>query len=435
MPAWVTYHQITMHICDDQGGVATKSFSSASGMTLVRNNVSAITFGSDLTFEQLAPATLMEQAFRSCPAERIVFHYNYFGDVTGATRIDNNPTVLNSTPIYQKINGTTYDIYTPSSTINAPVNSENLFAYEYSQFQSGICPLSHIIFGDGFNTANVNDMSNMFWSCRSLTSLDLSSFNTANVTDMSGMFDFCEGLTSLDLSSFNTANVTDMRWMFRNCNSLTSLDLSSFNTENLTGMDAMFSGCSSLTSLDLSSFNTENVTGMDGMFSVCSSLTSLDLSSFNTENVRTMRNMFDGCSSLTSLDLSSFNTENVTSMSEMFLGCSSLTSLDLSSFNTENVSGMGDMFSGCSSLTSLDLSSFSSNSLTSLTYFGGVFAYCTSLESIRFSSSFTLSNTGTVSDALYLVGSTRTTTIKCNSQTKSRLMTASPGSGIVWDLY
>jgi len=34
-----------------------------------------------------------------------------------------------------------------------------------------------------FDTSKVTDMSYMFYSCRSLTSLDLSSFDTSNVVD------------------------------------------------------------------------------------------------------------------------------------------------------------------------------------------------------------------------------------------------------------
>ena len=71
---------------------------------------------------------------------------------------------------------------------------------------------------------NLNNCSNMFMGCQSLTSLDLSSFNTSNVTDMSSMFQHCNSLTSLNLSSFDTSNVTDMGSMFSYCDSLTDLN-------------------------------------------------------------------------------------------------------------------------------------------------------------------------------------------------------------------
>ena len=204
------------------------------------------------------------------------------------------------------------------------------------------------------NTAEVKDMSSMFWGCSALTSLDLKNFNTQNVTDMSVMFSDCSGLPSLDLSHFNTQNVTDMRYMFLGCSGLPSLDVSHFNTQNVTGMSVMFSGCSGLTSLDVSHFNTQNVTSMRRMFSDCSGLTSLDVSHFNTQNVTDMGGMFDYCSGLTSLDLSHFNTQNVTDMGGMFSGCSGLPSLDLSHFNTQNVTDMIEMFKGCSALMTIN---------------------------------------------------------------------------------
>ena len=204
------------------------------------------------------------------------------------------------------------------------------------------------------NTAEVKDMSSMFWGCSALTSLDLKNFNTQNVTDMSVMFNGCSGLTSLDVSHFNTQNVTDMSVMFSDCSGLPSLDLSHFNTQNVTDMRYMFLGCSGLPSLDVSHFNTQNVTDMFGMFDGCSGLSSLDLSHFNTQNVTDMGHMFSDCSGLTSIDLSHFNTQNVTDMGGMFSGCSGLTSLDLSHFNTQNVTDMIEMFKGCSALMTIN---------------------------------------------------------------------------------
>lgn len=116
------------------------------------------------------------------------------------------------------------------------------------------------------------DLTNMFYGCSKLTSLDLSWLDTSNVTDMGSMFNNCTSLTSLDLSSFNTSNVTDMMSMFYYCSGLTSLDLSSFNTSNVTRMDYMLHNCSKLTSLDLSSFDTSNVTTMNSMFNSCSAM-------------------------------------------------------------------------------------------------------------------------------------------------------------------
>ena len=225
------------------------------------------------------------------------------------------------------------------------------------QFFYGLKNLETITGLEYLNTEKVTNMCNMFASCSSLTSLDVTYFNTANVTNMSRMFSSCSSLTSLDVTHFNTANVTYMGNMFSGCSKLTSLDVTNFNTANVTNMDSMFSGCSVLLSLDVRNFNTANVTDMSLMFSSCSSLTSLDVTNFNTANVTNMGFMFNGCSALLSLDVTNFNTAKVTDMSYMFSSCVALTSLYLTNFNTEKVTNMQNMFSGCQALTTIYTSS------------------------------------------------------------------------------
>ena len=205
------------------------------------------------------------------------------------------------------------------------------------------------------DTSKVTDMSEMFCSCRGLTSLDVSGFDTSNVTNMNSMFQSCRGLTSLDLSKFDTAKVTNMGIMFWGCSGLTSLDLSKFKTGNVTIMNQMFSGCSKLTSLDVSGLDTSKVETMYEMFCDCKSLTSLDVSKFKTGNVTDMADMFYGCWSLTSLDVSGLDTSKVERMSRMFWNCLKLTSLDISDFDTSNGTNVNAMFYGCYGLEQVTL--------------------------------------------------------------------------------
>ena len=229
------------------------------------------------------------------------------------------------------------------------------------------------------NFDGVTKMNDMFYNCRSLTSLDLSHFNTSKVTDMSAMFFYCSSLMTLDLSHFDTSNVTDMRGIFSGCTSLTTLDLSGWDTGCVTSMFDMFNFCTSLTTLDLSGWDTGCVTSMSGMFHFCNSLTTLDLSGWNTSNVTNMGYMFDCCRSLTTLDLSHFDTSNVTNMAWMFSNCNSLTNIDLSHFDTSNVTNMYCMFWDCTSLTTLDLSHFDMSNVTNMKY---MFSNCTNLKTI-----------------------------------------------------
>ena len=149
--------------------------------------------------------------------------------------------------------------------------------------------------------------------------------NTSKVTDMSQMFYKCHNLRSLDVSNFDTSNVTDMRYMFFGCSGLISLGISNFNTSNLTNIRSIFSGCSSLTSIDLSNFDTSKVTSMWGVFYGCNGLTSLDLSHFDTSKVTDMGCMFKDCISLSTIYIGEkWNIEKVTESSSMFNGCTNL---------------------------------------------------------------------------------------------------------------
>ena len=203
------------------------------------------------------------------------------------------------------------------------------------------------------DTSDVINMSNMFYRCSNLVSLDVSKFDTTLVTDMSNMFSYCSSLVSLDVSKFDTTLVTDMSSMFEDCWTLKNLYVLSFNTSNVTDMSHMFSGCSRLTRLDLSSFDTANVTDMHNMFCGIRYLTSIDLSKFNTSNVTDMSSMFADCENLIDLNLSCFNTSQVDSLAYMFSGCRSLVHIDLSNFNTSNVTKIYSMFSDCPALVTI----------------------------------------------------------------------------------
>ena len=74
---------------------------------------------------------------------------------------------------------------------------------------------------ENLNTEEVTDMSEMFYNCSSLTSLDVSKFNTDKVKNMSYMFNGCSGLTTIYVSDgYTTAKVSNGLSMFYNCTSL-----------------------------------------------------------------------------------------------------------------------------------------------------------------------------------------------------------------------
>jgi surface protein len=83
--------------------------------------------------------------------------------------------------------------------------------------------------------SNVTNMDHMFSSCKSLTTLDLSSWDTSNITNMYGMFSSCEKLETLDLSNFDISNVTGTGtdWMFYGCHSLHTLRLDNCSKDTI----------------------------------------------------------------------------------------------------------------------------------------------------------------------------------------------------------
>ena len=92
----------------------------------------------------------------------------------------------------------------------------------------------------------IKNCCGMFWSCKNIINIDLSSFNTKNVTNMHAIFASCKNLKNINLSSFNTKNVISMDYMFTGCKNLTNIDLSTFEIENLIDMNDMFINCNKL---------------------------------------------------------------------------------------------------------------------------------------------------------------------------------------------
>ena len=176
---------------------------------------------------------------------------------------------------------------------------------KYDQYIGGVC-------GDTIVASTGERLFSGYWACTSITGLNY--LDTSSVTNMSNMFSSCVTLTSLDVRGFDTSNVTDMNYMFWQCKKLTSLDVSGWNTSCVTNMNSMFSLCDNLTNLDVSNFNTSSVTNMASMFDSCKSLTSLDLRNFDLsalDNSKPSNSydvnhsyMFDSCSNLKSIIIS-----------------------------------------------------------------------------------------------------------------------------------
>ena len=142
----------------------------------------------------------------------------------------------------------------------------------------GNVTIKNIVFEESFKTYAPTSLKEFFYNCTSLETISgLEYLNTANITDMSSMFYGCSNLTSLDLTNFNTAKVTDMHGMFKGCSALTSLDLTNFNTAEVRDMNRMFymldESSTALTTIYVSdNFVTTNVQNGENMFKNCTKL-------------------------------------------------------------------------------------------------------------------------------------------------------------------
>lgn len=245
---------------------------------------------------------------------------------------------------YLVVNGQTLEIHTSADKYYFNANCEEMFsAYNNDNSENNLTYLFSIDFAD-CDTSKVTNMSEMFLGCKALMILDnLTVFDTSKVTDMSYMFWLTgdkyrsltdQGIWTLDLSSFNTANVSNMSRMFYGCTaSEITINPDKFSTANVTNMASMFNYASRLSSFDISKFNTSKVTDMSHMFNLLARFTSLDVSHFDTSNVTNMSSMFGDLTGLTELDLRNFDTSKVTNMSHMFNGCTNLELLYLNSFD------------------------------------------------------------------------------------------------------
>ena len=272
-----------------------------------------------------------------------------------------------------------------------------------SQFFAGLTNLETITGLEYLNTANVTNMTALFYNCRKLTSLDLSNFNTAKVTDMEFMFRDCSNLKTIYASeNFITAAVTYSNSMFASCNSLSGdidwsdkavdktyakIDGGYFRDKAYDNRPWVKYADGTLTfrcgykkilgenEYELNSgenrpewfthyFETSKVvfeasfvnarpTSCYAWFRNFKNLTQIEgIENLNTENVTSMSSMFDSCSGLISLDVTNFNTANVTDMSYMFYCCYKLKEIYVSDkFVTDDVISSVYMFMGCNSLS------------------------------------------------------------------------------------
>ena len=127
---------------------------------------------------------------------------------------------------------------------------------------------------DGGVKAN-SDSGYLFFAFDNLETVNFNnSFDTSDVTNMTEMFYSDEKIQNINFDGFDTSNVTNMEEMFLNCGSLEKLDLSDFNTSNVISMYSMFNGCANLNTIIVSDlWYIDNNMNLSNIFNNCNNLT------------------------------------------------------------------------------------------------------------------------------------------------------------------
>ncbi len=269
-----------------------------------------------------------------------------------------NSSYSGSNPGWQ-IAGDINMVFEPGSTIQfAEPGFKNQVSGWFQNFPGTIA------FNDTLDTANLTDMSYMFYGASKFND-NLSGWETGNVKNMAQMFRGASAFNG-DISTWDTGNVKDMLCMFNGATAFNG-DLSGWNTVNVENMSHMFNAAHAFTS-DLSRWNTSNVENMACMFLDASAFNS-DLSNWDTKNVNNMVQMFRGASAFNS-NLSKWKTAKVENMAYMFRDAHAFIS-DLSDWDTSQVENMSSMFCNARAFTA-DLSKWQTTKVKnmSLMFYG-----------------------------------------------------------------
>jgi len=229
---------------------------------------------------------------------------------------------------------------------------------------AGCTKLSKIVFGTAFHSETAVSMKEMFSACTSLTYVDLENLKTGNVTDMSRMF-ANSSLATLRLGSWDVSRVEDMSEMFYNCRRINTLDIKKWDVSSVKNMRAMFESCILLSQVDFRNWDVSAVENMERMFSNCSMLATISIKDWNVSQVKDMSSMFSFCRNLVSLDVSRWDVSSVTDMNSMFYAMP-LTQLNIADWDTSAVTNMHSMFANCSSLQNLDVSRWNVSQVTTM---------------------------------------------------------------------
>ena len=127
---------------------------------------------------------------------------------------------------------------------------DNLFYYRFEKYtKEGINTQNiEVIDISSWDLTNVVRMQSMFDSLKNLKKIYFpKNSKPLKLRAVHEMFRNCESLSVIqNIDCLDVSNVKKLNQMFYGCKSLTSLDLSSFNTDKVKDISFMFEGCENL---------------------------------------------------------------------------------------------------------------------------------------------------------------------------------------------
>ena len=190
------------------------------------------------------------------------------------------------------------------------------------------------------DSSEVTNILMAFNSCKKVQSLNIGTWDVSKVENAIGLFGQCYLLESVDnISVWDVSNMTMVNQMFYYCKSLTTIDLSRWNINSIKSLYAMFFYCENLTTVNISNWDVSTVTLFDDMFCMCTSLKTVHMDNWKFGSASCC-NMFQADSALQTLDVSHWDVANVPDMSVMFYQCSSLGEIDVSNWDVSKVTNL-----------------------------------------------------------------------------------------------
>ena len=146
-----------------------------------------------------------------------------------------------------------------------------------SIYGEGLFNNSHAV---SIHLKNINfiwSLSNLFAECDNLSDLTFSGLTIdSDVTNAYRCFYKCHLLTAVpDLFNGAQTNLTNLDSMFYECKNMTTIDLSSWKFGQVTNMNSMFSGCSKAETIDITGIDTSKMTSTSDMRYMCNACANL----------------------------------------------------------------------------------------------------------------------------------------------------------------